>query len=454
MDVKLGLKQKIFLVILFVAFIPTVFLIYVTYKTFDQSYTQLLEQQYSQVVDRVSNQLAGYDDEALARKQLNTVLSQLPLLEKGYFVIWDRDGEIVYEQVQSRSWLAQSIAANLDKLQFEQELSAYGWTVSLTVDKVSAQSTLYELRGLLILQVLIISIVVVLVASRLARSITNPLLDVMEQMERMERGELKVNIAVESSDEVGVLAYRFNKMAGRLREYIDRYYVAKLRQRDAELTALKAQIDPHYLNNTLEVIRMTAIGEGAETAAKMIELLSHQMRYTINADCELVALQSELDFIRSYIQLLNYRYPAKIGLTVVENHLGDRVIPRLSIQPLVENAYKHGIRPKNTPGLIEIAVEETEDALEITVMDNGQGITPDRLNELNEKLEREKLDGPREESAHSIGLCNVNERIRRLYGEEYGLTISSSVGLGTAVCIRLPKQEEEDHNVDHGFGGR
>lgn len=86
-------------------------------------------------------------------------------------------------------------------------------------------------------------------------------------------------------------------------------------------------------------------------------------------------------------------------------------------------------------------------------MDNGQGILPDRLNEINEKLEREKLDGPREESAHSIGLCNVNERIRRLYGEEYGLTISSSVGLGTAVCIRLPKQEEEDHNVDHGFGG-
>ena len=103
MDVKLGLKQKIFLVILFVAFIPTVFLIYVTYKTSDQSYTQLLEQQYSQVVDRVSNQLAGYDDEALARKQLNAILSQLPLLEKGYFVIWDRDGNIVYEQVQSRS---------------------------------------------------------------------------------------------------------------------------------------------------------------------------------------------------------------------------------------------------------------------------------------------------------------------------------------------------------------
>ncbi len=452
MDVKFGLKQKIFAVILFIAFIPTVLLVYVTYTTFDQSYTQLLEDQYRRTVDWTGARLAAYEDEALARTQLQTVLGQLPLLENGYFVIRDRDGTVIYEQAQRKTWLAQSIAANLDKLHYDLALDAYGWTVSLTVDKVSAQSTLYELRGLLILQILLIGVIVCLVGSRLARDITDPLLDVISQMERMERGELKVNIAVDSNDEVGVLARQFNRMATRLREYIDRYYVARLRQRDAELTALKAQIDPHYLNNTLEVIRMTAMDEGADTAAQMIELLSRQMRYTISADSELVPLQCELDFIRSYIQLLNYRYPDKIRLNLVENGLGQRVIPRLSIQPLVENAYKHGIRPKGGPGLIEITAELTDGALEITVMDNGQGLSPETLQALNARLEQG--EDPHAQGGHSIGLDNVNERVRRLYGDRYGLSISSSAGLGTAVCIRLPQTAEEEPYVDDGSGRR
>lgn len=341
-----SLKQKILFVILVTAFIPTVFLLWFTYHTFDQSYTELLEQQYWQVVNWAGDRLLACGTEQSALDQLGMVIEEIPLLEKGYFEIRDAHGTLIGEQKQKRSWLAQSVAANLDKLEIERELENYGWTIRLTVDKVSVQSDLYKLRGMLILLVLVIAIAVCLMAHKLSYGIIEPLSDMIAQMERVERGELKVNIAIESDDEIGLLTQKFNAMIGRLREYINRCYITRLRQRDAELHALKAQIDPHYLNNTLEVIRMTAVDEGAELAAEMIQLLSFQMRYTITAEDDIVVLKSELAFIRSYVQLINYRYANPITLNIIEGDWSDCVVPRLSFNPLLKMRINMVSNPK------------------------------------------------------------------------------------------------------------
>ena len=439
------LKTKIIAGALFLAMLPMIVLTWFTYRVFDTRFTQLLDAQYAQAVEfagrdlRLLGDLGGYQ---LTEQRLALVFDSIELFDVGTLQIRDSDGTVLYYRAENDSWIDQSIAANLDKLHFETKLEDTGWTVSFDVDKVKAESGLYVLRGMLILVIMLCAIAVVWGASKLSNSITHPLSDMMEQMERMERGELKVNIAVDSDDEIGVLAKKFNAMSRSLQNYIDRYYVARMKQGEAELKALKAQISPHYLNNTLEVIRMQAVSEDAPVAAHMIELLGQQMQYALS-DATTISLHGELNLIRSYVALLNFRYNNKIQLDIQEKNFGSFELPKLTLQPLVENSYKHGLKNKPGMGLVQITAETAGNDLEITVLDNGTGMTPAALTALQKQLQGTAKPRP-ENQTGGVGLKNVHDRLKSLYGEGYGLTISSWPGVGTAVCLKLPKRIKEE----------
>lgn len=438
------LKTKIIAGALGLAMLPMIVLTWFTYQVFDTRCTQLLNAQYTQAVEfagrdlRLLSSMGGY---RLTEQNLAQVFDPIELFDNGTLRVLDSDGTTLYYRAENDDWIDQSISAHLDKLHFETKLEDTGWTVSFDVDKVKAESSLYVLRGMLVLVIMLCAIVVVWGASRLSNGITRPLSDMMEQMERMERGELKVNIAVDSNDEIGVLAKKFTTMSRSLQSYIDRYYVARMKQGEAELKALKAQISPHYLNNTLEVIRMQAVSEDAPVAAHMIELLGQQMQYALS-DATVISLHGELELVRSYVALLNFRYNNKIQLDIQEKSFGGFEIPKLSLQPLVENSYKHGLKAKLGMGLIQITVEAVEDDLEITVLDNGTGMGPAALAELQKQLQGTAKPKP-ENQTGGVGLKNVHDRLKSLYGEGYGLTVSSWPGVGTAVCLKLPKRIKE-----------
>ncbi len=442
------LKTKIIAGALGLAMLPMIVLTWFTYSVFDTRCTQLLNAQYAQAVEfagRDLRLLRGSGGYWLTEQKLAQVFDAIELFDDGTLQVLDSDGTTLYYRAENDDWIDQSISAHLDKLHFETKLEDTGWTVSFDVDKVKAESGLYVLRGMLILVIMLCAIAVVWGASRLSNSITHPLSDMMEQMERMERGELKVNISVDSDDEIGVLAQKFTAMSRSLQNYIDRYYVARMKQGEAELKALKAQISPHYLYNTLEVIRMQAVNEDAPTAAHMIELLGQQMQYALS-DATVISLHEELELVRSYVALLNFRYDNKIQLDVQEKNFGGFEIPKLSLQPLVENAYKHGLKTKPGMRLVQITVEAVDKDLEITVLDNGVGIGPAVLAELQKQLQGTAKPKP-EHQTGGVGLKNVHDRLKSLYGEGYGLTVSSWPGVGTAVCLKLPKRikEEPDH---------
>lgn len=448
------LKTKIIVGALGLAMLPMIVLTWFTYQVFDARCTELLDAQYMQAVEfagRGLRLLRSASSSHLTEQDLALVFDSLDIFDNGTLRVVDSDGFILYHRAENDNWIDQSIAANLDKLHFETRLEDTGWTVSFDVDKVKAESSLYVLRGMLVLVIMLCAIAVVWGASRLSNGITRPLSDMMEQMERMERGELKVNIAVDSNDEIGVLAKKFTTMSRSLQSYIDRYYVARMKQGEAELKALKAQISPHYLYNTLEVIRMQAVNEEAPTAAHMIELLGQQMQYALS-DATVISLHGELDLIRSYVALLNFRYNNKIQLDIQEKNFGGFEIPKLSLQPLVENSYKHGLKAKPGMCLVQITVEAVENDLEITVLDNGTGMSPAALTTLQKQLQGTAKPKP-EQQTGGVGLKNVHDRLKSLYGEGYGLTVSSWPGVGTAVCLKLPKRiKEEPAHVEFDSG--
>lgn len=274
-----------------------------------------------------------------------------------------------------------------------------------------------------------------------SRRLTRPMHEMMKQMSMVETGYFDIELPIRSKDEIGVLSERFNQMSRALKTYINQSYVAQIKQNEAELTALKSQIYPHFLYNTLEIIRMTALEEeGREKVPEMIEALSGQIHYLIGPMQDMVPLEKEIDIVRKYIYLLNCRIGSKVQLMVdARDGLGAQV-PKLILQPIVENAYVHGIKPRKGKGCIMIETARSEERFEISVMDNGIGMDKEAVEKIMRLFEGDEPGIKNEYNWQSIGLKNVHDRIRFLYGEEYGIQVTSTVAVGTIVRILLPAQ--------------
>lgn len=374
---------------------------------------------------------------------LDAVFSDKQLYGKGYLRILDRQGNVLYERQQDVDRRAASIAANLQQLVYAREVPDKGLIISFSVDKVTVMADVYVLRGIMILVILCCVTLVLLVSSRFSRQLTGPISRMMEKMDLLKTGDFSVRLPVERSDEIGILSERFNEMSEQLQDYINQSYVAQIREKEAELTALKSQIYPHFLYNTLEVIRMTAFDQNDQKVADMIEALSGQMRYIIGTAQDVVPLQMEVEILRKYIWLINCRYEGKVQFEVDMEGLQTCMIPKLILQPVVENAFFHGLRPKGGEGVIELAAEESGEELTITVMDNGAGMSGEEQEQMRELLDSDRPGNKAEYNWQSIGLKNVHDRLRYLYGPRYGVTFVSRAGLGTAVSVKIPKNLEE-----------
>lgn len=269
---------------------------------------------------------------------------------------------------------------------------------------------------------------------------SKPVEELKSAMERVQSGNLNVPVSIQTGDEMQYLGDGFNSMQRSLSMYIDQVYKAEISKRDAELNALKLQIQPHYLYNTLDVIRMKALEHDDVETSTLLECLSKQLRYIMGKQSDEVPLVEELNNIRDYFVIIKSRFNGlyELEVDVQDDDLRLNVL-KLILQPIVENAVKHGLRQRPGPGKVFIRVQREEEALNIMVMDNGKGIPADKLTELQRKLEAE--DDDKAMSGGSVGLKNVYDRIRYQYGPEYGFTITGQENFGTIVTFRLPISE-------------
>jgi two-component system, sensor histidine kinase YesM len=225
-------------------------------------------------------------------------------------------------------------------------------------------------------------------------------------------------------------------------------------KKQAQYLALQNQINPHFLYNSLEGIRGEAISAGLSNVAEMTEALATFFRYIISNMEHLVTLEDELSNIENFYIIQQYRFGERLNLSI-EYYGEDKTeimkyrLPKLTLQPIVENSIFHGIERKMGKGNVCIKLETTLKRLIITVSDDGLGIKEDRLRELNEKLIIQSFDyvSPESEKKGGIAIINVNNRIKLLFGEEYGINIYSTVNVGTDVEITLPLITKEGRDI-------
>lgn len=266
-----------------------------------------------------------------------------------------------------------------------------------------------------------------------------------DQMHKVAIGDFNFEAEERGGDEINDLYADLRLMVTSMQQLINEAYEAKiqsetfkLNQMEAEFKTLASQINPHFLYNTLETIRMKAYCNNDKETADLVKKLGKFMRRCLEVKNGLVTLESELEFTRSYLELQAARFGERISYNIYcEVDKEYKILP-LIIQPIVENAFVHGIESSKSNGRIDIKVCYNSDQVVIDVIDNGQGIPEDKMSELRWKLVENDTS-----SGKSIGLTNVNKRIKMYHGEKYGLSVSSEVGKGTRIRISLPRKFDE-----------
>jgi two-component system sensor histidine kinase YesM len=365
----------------------------------------------------------------------DNLLKQVKLGRDDQLYVLDGQDNVIYSNDKDIIGKRLGMQDNVNTLDFSEPIPFLSGHVTALVSKTDLYASLSKIQTSVTIATIICLLALVIMGAAFSRMFTGPILAIMRQMLRVESGNLETSVNVTRKDELGRLAHGFNRMIERLNLFINDAYVAEIKRKHAELNALKSQIRPHYLYNTLEVIRMSAVANDDDQVADMIHSLSKQLKYVIDYGEEWVTLGRELDHLRDYFHLIEVRFDNRIKLEIEikgEELLNVNVL-KLSLQPIVENAVQHGIRPKGGKGIVLVTVERDNENLAITVYDDGIGIEENKLREINSHLtETEGSTGK------SIGVKNVHERIKNACGEDYGLDIDSKPHVGTSVRILFP----------------
>ncbi len=293
-------------------------------------------------------------------------------------------------------------------------------------------------KKLVVIIFALILLIGLLLGYRLARSIVRPISKLTKKMKQIEKGDLdnleEQSLGVVSQtaqDEVSQLNRTFKMMIRRIRELIDENYAKQLIIRETELKALQAQINPHFLYNTLESINWLAKMNKQAKISEMVEALGYLFRSSIGLKDPLITLEKEITIVRNYVIIQKTRFDERLDFRMdVPEHLHDALIPKLTLQPLIENAIRYALEPNIEPCTISITVSEDEQGLDIRVSDNGPGMSAEFIKDL--QMGRVKTRG------EGIGLANIAERIQIVFGPEWGTSIESEPGQGTTIHVRIP----------------
>lgn len=270
---------------------------------------------------------------------------------------------------------------------------------------------------------------------------------ILSGMSRVMDGDLDVRIPSDKNgDELDVISRCFNEMCVNLDEHIKKRYLAEIEQKNAEMAALQSQINPHFLYNTLEAIRMKAVCNGDREVGKMLYSLAVTFRAQIK-EADIITLAQELHYSKKYMELFEFRYQNQFQAVVEckEEYLQVPII-KFVLQPIIENYFIHGMRMKEPDNFIRIAVEkENGGRFRIIVEDNGKGMTVQELAEKNRELERDTM-----KKQSSIGIANVNRRLKAVYGSAYGIRMEARQGGGLRVILRFEPGKTGRENQGEG----
>jgi two-component system sensor histidine kinase YesM len=258
-------------------------------------------------------------------------------------------------------------------------------------------------------------------------------------MRSVERGNFGSFIESKSDDEFGQLIASFNRMCARLEEYVNKVYVAEIESKNAKLSSLQSAINPHFLYNTLEAIRMKAVEDRSKDVSHMLYLFGRLFHWRIGSDHAIITIEEELHSINWYLELLKFRYRHNLETIVrIDESLYEYGIPKLLLQPIIENAFNHGLFRKAQKSVLLIRGSRSGDRIVFEIIDNGVGLDGPQLAELQAGIEG-KSHGKRH-----IGLANVAQRIQVMFGPSHQVKIASRKNYWTKVSVSIPMMSRKE----------
>lgn len=387
-------------------------------------------------------------------------LSDAFLLERNQYNIkiniTDAKGGLIYDSDLSSGRVNYSEINEEELLMYQKDPSNYlviedtteqlGMKINTVIPRSKMLLRVSFIQRVTLFLVIILIVVIISVSILFSKRMLRLIKKLQSSMECLEGGNYQLIMDSAGNDEIGSLVKSYNHMVGKMEKLIEEVYQSGVRQKNAQYLALCTQINPHFLFNTLESIRIKAILNGDDTVADMVKLLAKMFRTVLDSDKKNYKVCDELENIRSYIQLQNIRFDHVITLTEsIDPQIYHAKFMAILFQPVVENCFKYGSKESGIPIEIWISGQLTEEKkMVFTIQDDGKGMSPERLEAVRQGLyvaqdvEIQKEKGVEESDSHRIGLRNIAERLRLRYGSDGELRIVSSDEQGTIVEIRVP----------------
>ncbi|MGG3561591.1 sensor histidine kinase [Neobacillus rhizosphaerae] len=411
------------------------------------------------LIDRNQSRSKGIVLFNLRAEFFEQVLNKSLIGENGYLALISPDGKYESKNVKEEYKLDQSTLHSLQKVkkesgQFSYEssvgeemiviydtLSANNWKIAAVIPQNEMLKKVNYIKDFTIFLVALMIVTVVFLTNFVGKYISKPFERLAQQMGRVDKEHLDFKVEMSGPEEMKILHTGFKELIIRIHTLMEQIRLEQEEKRQLEFAIMHAQINPHFLYNTLYSIKGLCDMGLNKDASQMISALSSFFRIGISKGKEIISIQDEIEHIQHYLFIQEMRYGDDFTyeINIDEDILSYHII-KLSLQPLIENAIYHGVKQKRGQGRITINGYQAEDTIHLEVADNGNGIEPQKLKDILQEIEASYQDKKR---FIGIGLKSVNERIKIHFGKEYGLTIASEPGNGTVVSITIPKTKGE-----------
>jgi len=370
--------------------------------------------------------------------------------EKSYFFIADRNGNIVFhpdrDKIGSKSpyysdgFENREVRYNGDRYLLNSTYSELsGWHIVSMASSEELEAELNYLTDITIFLIILVLGIIILLTLYLSNSLSTPIRKLQELTHRASDNDLSVNIDIDGEDEIAELGKSFNKMIQRINKLLEENVREQKLLRKLELESLDNQIKPHFIYNTLDLIIGLLENKDFDRATHMVEALGKFFRLSLSHGNEMVLIRNEIKHVKNYLFIQQFRHGDEYEYIIdIEDHsMMDKHIPRLILQPIVENSIYHGIMPLDRKGLIIIKGYSKDKSFYFKVVDNGVGIEAEKIKEINQILKGEiEIEAKKK----YFGLRNVNQRLKLMYGGESGVEVKSIPGQKTEVIIRIDRR--------------
>lgn len=327
---------------------------------------------------------------------------------------------------------------NEDYFAFYSKIETNDWLIVKTISKDALYGEIDRIQAIFLLGGLIYSVLMIILLLGMSVQYTDPMISIIKDLKRVEKGDLSARTDVHTNNELRQLGEGVNNMIAEMEVLIDRLVQEERQKREVELEALHAQINPHFLYNTLNTIKWMAKIQGADTVASAIVSLVKLLRVSINISTDFISLGEEIEYIRNYVVIQKLRFNESFEIVVdVPNDLYTLQIPKLILQPIIENSLIHGM-DETVSLTIRVTAQVEHDQLILQVSDNGAGMSDQKVSQIMAALTSVN-------ALSKAGLNNVSQRIKLYCGDAFGLELLTKEGEGTTVVVRLPVKASQEN---------